>query len=469
MAGGAVHYGRTGFGLAAFCLFGPSQCENLTWGFQTCFVLPGLFATLSFVGLLLYWMRSEPSSGGWASWKYLLLSIAAALGATYSLSNGNVVWPLLVAAALLLRLRRVVVLSLVITGAVSTALYLHGYTRLRSIGLSPGTLVTLFKYVTAYFGSSFVLTTNDVFHLPASSIRRAELIGIVGLIVAFLLLLRLPSHVRSHSALSVQLALTLLFCVGTGVVTAVGRFFLGVGQAFASRYQTVALLFWCCMALLLLAEYLSSPHTKQSAALLHSQVILLAIMLVTAHLGQSPLTRARLQGFQRNVAAMALVTDVPDAVQLLWADYHPEDVLSLVPYMRKERLSVFAGMQPSLLGKPLDSMFDVTSLSECLGQVESVTEVAGVWPRSLRITGWAWDYKQRRTPSGIVATANDIITGLGVVGGWRPAVRGANPKVTTNYSGFTGYVRNVPPSDPVKIYAILHGNPASACLIATAK
>ena len=42
---------RTGIGLAAFCLFCPSQWENLGWGMQTCYVLPGLFATLSFIGL----------------------------------------------------------------------------------------------------------------------------------------------------------------------------------------------------------------------------------------------------------------------------------------------------------------------------------------------------------------------------------------------------------------------------------
>jgi hypothetical protein len=42
---------RTGFGVAAFCLFCPSQWSNFVWGFQTCFVLPALFATLSFIGL----------------------------------------------------------------------------------------------------------------------------------------------------------------------------------------------------------------------------------------------------------------------------------------------------------------------------------------------------------------------------------------------------------------------------------
>src|SRR5208283_5916813 len=48
---------RTGAGLAAFCLFCPSQWQNQTMGISgLCFDSPGLFATLSFVGLLLYWV-----------------------------------------------------------------------------------------------------------------------------------------------------------------------------------------------------------------------------------------------------------------------------------------------------------------------------------------------------------------------------------------------------------------------------
>jgi hypothetical protein len=103
---------RTGSGLVAFCLFCPSQWENFVWGFQTCFVLPGLFATLSLIALLLYWIRGHC--------KYLVLCIVGALGATYSLANGNLLWPLLIAAAIVLRLRLAAILSLLGAGTAST-------------------------------------------------------------------------------------------------------------------------------------------------------------------------------------------------------------------------------------------------------------------------------------------------------------------------------------------------------------
>jgi hypothetical protein len=120
---------RSGVGLVAFCIFCPAPWLNYTMGFQVCYVLSPLFATLSFVGLLLYWTDSQRHPGKTALIQFLWLSILAALCATYSLANGNLLWPLLVAAALFLRLRLSAALSYAITGAVSTSLYFYHYVR----------------------------------------------------------------------------------------------------------------------------------------------------------------------------------------------------------------------------------------------------------------------------------------------------------------------------------------------------
>ncbi len=314
---------RTGVGVAAFCLFCPSQWENLTWGFQVCFVLPGLFASLSFVGLLLYWVRStENSTGTSSNWMYLLLSIVAALGATWSLVNGNLLWPLLLAAAMLLRLRLAAVLSYTIAGALSTAAYLQNYIHPSYAMNSTKTPVNMLKYLAAYFGSSWV----------DSSFRLAEVIGLAGLALCFLLLSRLPSYVRKCRPLNVQLVLTSLFCVGTGLLTSFGRSGFGISQAFTSRYQTVSLLFWCCLALLLLGT-VCTRQRKLNVGVLLWQVALLSIMLVGARRAGIPLTRARIRGFRLDAAAMSLVTNVPDPEQLRWAYWEPEHLVALAPYM----------------------------------------------------------------------------------------------------------------------------------------
>jgi hypothetical protein len=251
---------RTGVGLVAFCMFCCSQWMSFVQGFQISSLLPGLFATLSFVGLLLYWVHCGHQSNQGACWKYLLLSIAAALGATYSQSNGNLLWPLLVGAALLLRLRRAAVLSFAIAGIVNIAAYLYKYTHpAPSILSSLETPVPSLKYLAAYFGSPWV----------RSNIRTAELIGIVGVIAFLIALPRLPFYVRARRPLHVLLALTLLFCFGTGLLTALKRINFGTVQAFSSRYQTVSLLFWCCMALLLLSKLSSLSKFHLLARIIH--------------------------------------------------------------------------------------------------------------------------------------------------------------------------------------------------------
>lgn len=452
---------RTGVGLGAFCLFCPSQWENLTWGFQVCFVLPGLFASVSFIGLLLYWIRSrEPTSHASSHWKYLLLSVAAALGATWSLVNGNLLWPLLLAAALLLQLRLTAVLSYAIAGALSSAAYLYNYARPWYAVNSTKTPGNMLQYLAAYFGSSWV----------GSSFRLAEVVGVTGLAVCFLLFLWLRSYVRSCRPFNVQLVLTLFFCVGTGLITSLGRSGFGISQAFSSRYQTVSLLFWCCVGLLLLGA-VSALRRRSSFAVLLSQVILLAIMLVGTKYAEIPLIRARVRGFKLNAAAMSLVTNVPDVEQLRWAYGEPDHLVTITPYMRQEGLSVFAEPDSWLLGKPLESAFSPAPSNQCTGELESSVAMSGVVarPPALRITGWAWDYKHGQPPSRIVAATYGMITGLGAMGDWRPMYRTAHPWMTTNYIGYTGYIQEARPPGPVEIYAILNGNPAPACLIATVK
>ncbi|MFZ0311328.1 MAG: hypothetical protein WAL85_01355 [Candidatus Korobacteraceae bacterium] len=193
---------RSGVGLLAFCIFSPAPWLNYTMGFQVCYVLSPLFAKLSFVGLLLYGTEAQRHPGNPGSSKFLWLSILAAWCATYSLANGNLLWPLLVAAALFLRLRLSAVLSFAITGAVSTSLYFYGYVRPPYHANPIASLAAplrIMKYVAVYFGSSWV----------KGSIAAAEVIGVVALAVACLCCFRHPTTsallARSRFCLSLPL------------------------------------------------------------------------------------------------------------------------------------------------------------------------------------------------------------------------------------------------------------------------
>ncbi len=449
---------RTGIGMAAFCLFCPTQWENFVWGFQVCFVLPGLFATASFVGLLLYWRHSkEPVRG--RTWPWLVFANLAAVGATYSLANGNLLWPILIAAAVLLRLKFPAILSFVITGGVSSGLYFFHYTRPRwhadpiSSLLNP---ISLLQYWTTYFGSSFVGGNN----------RLAVLLGVAGLAMAAATLLGLRAYVRSGRAFAVQLALTLLFCAGTAFITALGRLNFGIHQAFTSRYQTIALLFWCCLGLMALLY--ATAMERGRVLLVTVQIGLLTAMLVGASRVRSPIAAARLHGFRLNRAAMSLLTDVSDDDNFKLAlGEKPQALRAEIKYLRLHRLSAFSSDAYLQLDTPLKATFAVVAPEQCRGALQSTTPLESLGTPALGITGWAWDYKRQKPPDLVLATVNGVITGLAAVGEWRPAIRAANPYVRSDWPGFAGYIRDLRPAAPVDLYAVLGGNPPQACPIAT--
>ena len=448
---------RTGVGLAAFCLLCPSLWEMLVWGECVCFAMPGLFAILSIAGLALYWVRSQDELTKLYATKFLVLSVAAALGGSWSLLNGNLLWPLLVCAALLLRLRRAVVTYL-IAGAVSTALYLYDYISPSYALNSARTPVATLGYLATYFGSSWV---NDRFRL-------ATILGLTGLAACFWLTVRLRHYIRNFQPFHVQLILIMLFCAGTGFITAFGRSGFGLQQASTSRYQAFALLFWCCLGLLLLAGAALRQSPRQVGTLV-IQVIVVCIMLGASLFARNPLIRARVHGFKMHTAAASLITGVPDMENMKWVYRQPDYLYSLVPYMRRERLSVFRDPISQLLDQPLSSAFQLAPPTDCTGAVESSVAMNHALPATLRIAGWAWDFKHQAPPVAVVMASEGMITGVGAMGDWRVLDKASHPWMTTNFIGYTGYVQGSRPMGPVEVYAITKGTPAAACLIATVK
>jgi len=448
---------RTAVGLLAFCLFCPSQWPNLVMGFTgLCCYLPPLFASLSFLGLLLYWRSSrDKDARGWSG-KYLLVCIAAGLCATFSLSNGNLVWPLLAIGALLLRLRLAAIAGIVAVAAAGIFAFFYNYTvYLKTTSYSsPGEVVALIKYIAVYFGSSWV----------TADIRLAEILGVAGFLVLAFVLWLMPSYFRVAPAVCTQFGLLLIFVLGTGVVTAPGRVVFGIDQAFSGRYQSFALLFWGCMAVLLLGRL--ATLRKQGVGFVLAQIGLVAVMVFAGQKARLPIARARWHGFNISVAAIALETGVPDQVQLGWAHSHPDYPRSLIPFMRDAKISVFTEPEPFMLGRPLQSEYTLQTSNTCAGQVESIADITTGWPRSLRITGWAWDPPHRSSPAEIIVATDGIISGLGAVGDRRPSKEVAGHS-TGDFAGFTAYVRDVSRLSKIDVYAVPRKGTNSLCQIAT--
>jgi hypothetical protein len=455
---------RTGTGLAAFCLFCPAQQENFVWGFQVCFVLPQLLATLSFVTLLLYGDESRQPPNKLPSSKFLVASVLAALGATFSLANGNLLWPLLVVAALYLRLRMAVVLTFITAGLLSVALYFHHFVHPWQHAnpiLALRMPVPLLNYVAMYFFSSWA--HGDVHGLGIGGLEVLALVGLA-ILVAVWFAPALP-YVRTFRPFAILLVLMMSFCLGTALITAVGRVNFGTEQAATSRYQTIALIFWCCFGLLLLGSVFSRPRIQLSPIV--AQLCVLAIFVRGAALAHYPFEKAQRHSFPQHAAAAALLADVYDPVPLKEVFPQVDMLLGTVPYMKANRLSVFSDDIASELGKPLETVYSLAPAGDCAGAAEATSVIYDPQGHGLRVLGWAWDIKHRQPASAIVVATDGVITGLGAVGQERPDIQNLQPGVWSRYAGFVAYLPDAQVGSVIKYYAILHGSPSVACYLAS--
>jgi hypothetical protein len=444
---------RTGAGLVAFCLFCPTQWENFVWGFQSCFVLPPLFATLSCIGLLLYWQAQGPGV-----WKFILLSVVAALAAVCSLANGLLLLPLLAVAALVLRLKRSVVLTYVIGAIVSFAVYFYHYVRpsqnsdpLTALR-SPGRLI---GYAATYLGSSWTIGHS----WDGRNLTIALVVGLCGIAVLLSFVLRFRMLLEREAAFSIQLLLLALFCAGSAFLTATGRAGSGNGQAFSSRYQTVALLFWFSLGCLVLT---AASASSGRLTLLAIQAFFVLVLLRGAALVRLPLGDAREHAFNQRAASAALLSGVNDREQITYVFFNPDYVLQVAPFMREKRVSIFADGDQGSLGAPIESIAQIGDRQQCEGELQSVTTLDS---GDLRITGWAWGLQRHKPATRVFTVSNAKIIGFGAVGEWRPAVRAVHHEMRTSFVGFTAYAKAASQAR-VTVYAVLPGEPSQACQIA---
>ena len=450
---------RTGAGAAAFCSFCPAQWENFVWGFQVCFVLPGLFATLSFIGLLLCWTQTKQQAGRRQGWKFLALSILAALG------RKLFTWPMEICFGRCWWLRSTPVatfairevLSFAVAGAASTVLYFHHYCS-PAATCQPDLVIShtsakSSEYLVLYLGSPGYASTTVrqiFFGIAGSGARAVSGCAFPVLRPRFQ---RFLGSTDSHPD----------FLPGNSIHNGAGpgkpRPDAGVLLPIPNRRSS----------LLVQPGSAGSGGTpiKRTVWAVGVQLLLFAVLVRGATLARFPIRQARWHGFQLNAAAVAVLAGVNDTTQVQLA-YPPADyILDILSYMREKRLSVFSAPLASQRGKPLDALFRVVASDSCTGAVQSVTTVGAGESQGLRITGWAWDYENGRPPAEVVATAEGVITGLGAMGDWRPTIRATRPWMNTSFIGFDVYARNRPESAPVQLYAILRGRPPTACYFAT--
>ncbi|WP_144144867.1 hypothetical protein [Paraburkholderia sp. BCC1884] len=422
----AIHHRATlsreaRFGLAGCVLvfaFSWVQKENFTWGFQSQWFAVYLFALLAFHAIdLCAEAQARGERGKSSGW--FIAALASGWLAAYSMSSGVLVFPVLIAQAVYVRLKpRELVLLTAVTVAVWLAYFLDWHKSPSSGDLTTGLSLHPFialRFVLLYLGA------------PAFGAR----LGLVGGYIAgaFALAALAVYGVRAlqpgeRHPQGLALLVFALFIAGNALLTAGGRLWSGVESALASRYTTASLAGW--LALIIFAA-LNSRSAKQRKRV--ALVAVLAIVIV-ASAQRLMLRTDQDQTYARLVAGLALRAHVYDASVTRPLYPFPDVLAAIARDAEAAKLSLFAADQPDYLVPP-DA---IHASSSCDGAIDdiSATTTAGID----RATGWIYAPADSEVPHAVVITdAAGTTLGTGISGAQRDDMR----KVYGHRAGYSGW------------------------------
>ncbi len=413
---------RSLLGLALFCAFCPIQYEIFVWSFGVQVAPAYALAALAFIAMACYARRPGPFP--------LAVSIGAAVAAPLTLAGGQVVWPLLCIAAWNLRVRARVIAGILLTWILFLGIYLIGYVRPSQHADTfaslrrPGALL---QYVLLYFAGSWDALSRPLGYALATA-------GILTVIAwNAKAVLR-----RDVSPLRVAVLALASSLIANAFLTALGRLNFGLEQATTSRYQTSALLFWCCLfilcvdVLLVQAPKLVAPLTG----------FVLLVMLISAFHIKAPWRDAAFWSNRIKTGTPTLLADVKDdpviSANLLGTPFW---IFRDTGFLRARGLSVYDTFEFRRMGVLLPSIYEVSDAGRCAGYFDKTEPVAdSQWP-GYRASGWGWDRTLARPIEKLVIT-NEAgrIVGLATGGAERADVKRVVPGVTSSFTGWHGYI-----------------------------
>jgi len=252
--------------LSSLLLFSMCQHENWIWSWQLSIFLCTAFSALAFWAII----RWERKAVG------LLLSFVAAVLASYSFACGLALFPLLLFFVFKYHPTRLSLFGWILGSIAVVYCYTLNFSSGQALDLaelmSPNQLFKISMFIFAYIGAP--LGTLEEGLEPESFKRNlayAIIIGGAAVLFSLVLLKKLYKHSSDLKVAVlpwVGLQFFVVLCAG---VSALGRVHIGVGQALASRYTTISILFWIGLLALVLmysSVYFSEKTTKNSRRLL---------------------------------------------------------------------------------------------------------------------------------------------------------------------------------------------------------
>jgi hypothetical protein len=207
--------------------FSPVQVENWLWGWQ-------LEWFLNILGVMLMAFGLSRVKNSKLSYKILLVVLAGGILAQFSLANGTLVWPIILAALVYKKLPIKQIVAVAATGLITTVLYFVHYITpagAPSKGLALKEPITYAKYVLLYLGRPLTFL-----HRPAM------LAGLLLLIIFVCLSLYLFIREKAKFSLGIPWIFMGVYAIASALVTGLARLGFGVDEGGTSRYTTISLL-----------------------------------------------------------------------------------------------------------------------------------------------------------------------------------------------------------------------------------
>ncbi len=406
-------------------LFFWSQNENLTWGFQSQFILAQLVPLAALYTL--YRSLSDTRQGVFA------LACVFGVASAGAMANGVLALPLMTMYLMLMGQSRTRIGLLGALSALTLALYFHNYSSPAGHGSLSTALrqqpLDLMRYVLLYLGGPF----NFMLRSMGVGKGAAQLAGLFFLASSAWFAARALRAPR-QAPMALALLFFIAYIVGTAVGTAGGRLIFGLDQALSNRYTTPALMAWAALVVLYAPFILSrrgAPQRIVWGVLAAVLTLMLPFQLQALHSRTDEL-------FERSVGALAIEMRIKDKVEISHV-YLDVDVIAISELASEHQRSVF-GMYPFQGARAqLGRTFAPRALPACQVFLDSAVVVAGD-VRFLRVAGWLFEPTAQSAPHVVrFLDADGKSVGYALGGETRDDVATAVGKAA-RHAGYRGYL-----------------------------
>ncbi|MEG4203335.1 hypothetical protein QUA20_05330 [Microcoleus sp. Pol7_A1] len=390
--------------------------------------------------------KAEPGNGGWEQNKWVIGSIVFGVLGCISYSTPLALWPILCAAAVVLRFpRRITYLYFIASIGVIGIYFLTYKTPSHHPSLTKINPLKTLEYIPTYLGGIF-----------SENIIVASIIGIIGLMAAtgfvgYWLFVKKVDRPDWLPWLSIQ-----LYTLQTALMAAVSRSGFGVEQATASRYATLPALFWMStivLTVLWVRELQPTPRIQGRWLTPLFAVATVAIILMYGVGGETAMAIAHRATYQPLVG-LSLQLGITDVTLIKdRVGNKPAAFIGLIDALKTNNLVPFnRDIKKHNFCAALDTKIDANLLSApkdgVPGYFDTATKLA---PTAARVIGWVGDPENNVKCIAILNQEN-VVRGFAMSGFPRPdLVKLFGPSY--EFAAWRGYIQTSPTDKLLTAYA----------------